>query len=188
MLLEGLIHEVWVHGASQWALLQSWQVANTKVGGTGTYSPHKDKDEFTQGWIAGMQQLKLSRPSHPSTTGKQITPLLPFTGKSSGLKVDKQLFWIWDSQLSALWWCRGIQVLATGTGDSAVPSLLVARTQLWVSRKLDSGVHYPTFQQQLWASRTSWDVPSKKEGNGGQASNFPEHHPLVKMSVLRYFF
>lgn len=47
-------------GINPWSLsawckpmLQSWQVANTKVGGTGTYSPDKDKDEITQGWIPG---------------------------------------------------------------------------------------------------------------------------------------
>lgn len=49
MPLEELIHEGWVHGASQWTLLQSWQVANTKVGGIWPHSLDKHKDEFTQG-------------------------------------------------------------------------------------------------------------------------------------------
>lgn len=135
----------------------------------------------------GCSSWSSCRPSHPSITGKQITPLSPFTGKSWGLKVDKQLLWMWDSQLQLAVSTVGYRYWPLAL-VAAVPSLLLARTQLWVSREL--GICHKSaplnFQQQLRTSRISWDIPSTKEGNRGQASNFPKQHPLVKRSVLSY--
>lgn len=139
----------------------------------------------------GCSSWSSCRPSHPSITGKQITPLSPFTGNSSGLKVDKQLLWMWDSQLQLAVSTVVVQ-WDTGTGYwhwwlLCHPFWWPGHSSEWAgSWTLAIRVHYSTFQQQLRTSRTSWDIPSTKQGNRGQASNFPEQHPLVKKSVLSY--
>lgn len=156
MPLEELIHEGWVHGASQWTLLQSWQVANTKVGGIWTHHPINTRMNSLRAWIPGSWQLKLLQTIPPKCNWKMDLP--PPAGKSSG--------WRWTDScsgcetpscgwLSALWWCcSGVQVLATGTGDCcAIPSggqeqqgpgHSSERAGKWT---FAVRVHYPTFQQ-----------------------------------------
>lgn len=133
MALEGFFHEVWVH-ADKW-LTPRW-AAQEHIYQIKTGINSSLRVEFQ-----GCSSWSSCRPSHPNITGKQITPLPPFTGKCSGLQVDNQVLWRWDSQLQH---CGG--AVSTGTGHGhwwlccAIPSggqEQKGRTQLWVSRKLD---------------------------------------------------
>lgn len=109
-------------------------------------------------WIPGIRQLKLLQTIPPKCNWKTDYPFAPSCWEILRLKVDRQLFWMWDSQLQlalspvvVLHW---VQVLATGTGDCcAIPSggqeqQGPGHSSEWAGKwTFAVRVHYPAFQQ-----------------------------------------